>query len=95
MYMNTLDFYLLQILFCIMIHLQHCLCGLYASWISGKHKLEEVAAKILTEVNLPPSGSTIMSLGSLKELKLLSYDERTSLPLTTTECIVLLKSIGK
>lgn len=77
------------------LHLQHCLCGLYASWISGQHNLEEVAAKILSEVNLPVSGSTIMSLGSLKELKLLSYDERTSLPLTTTECIVLLKSIGK
>ena len=49
---------------------------------------------MLCEIKLPLSGTLTMSLGSLTELTLPSFDERTALPLTTTECIVLLKSIG-
>ena len=48
----------------------------------------------MCEIKLPLSGTLTMSLGSLTELTLPSFDERTALPLTTTECIVLLKSIG-
>ena len=56
--------------------------------------LEEVVAKTLCEMKLPLSGTLTTSLGSLTELTLPSFDERTALPLTTTECINLLKSIG-
>ena len=73
---------------------QHCLRGVYASWMNGEHVLEDVVAKMLTKVKLPLSGMVTLSLGSLRELILPSFDERTSLPLTTTECVHLLRSIG-
>ena len=62
--------------------------------MNGEHALEDIVGKMLTEVRLPSSGMTTLSLGSLRELRLPAFDERTSLPMTTTECINLLRSIG-
>ena len=49
---------------------------------------------MLNEIKLPLFGTATTSLGSLRELRLPLFEERTSLPLTITECINLLRSIG-
>ena len=72
-----------------------CVVYMLHGSIYGEHVLEEVAAKMLNEIKLPLFAIATTSLGSLRELRLPSFDERTSLPLTITECINLLRSIGR